>query len=398
MTQQPYKKAAPKLVRQINRTSILEIVKNEGPISRSEIARKTKFSKVTVSSIIRSLLAENLIQEGASQTSARGVKPILYSLNRDDYLFGAISIDSNQTTVAIVNMESKIIAKEHFPTITGTNNSENFLNYCIDRFKLLENKKKVAKLVGIGTSITGTLDFQKQELVHSINLNWQHVPILKIFKNKINEKVIIENDTRCTALAEWTFSPNPAIRDSDIFIFIKSGVACNLKINNRIYTGRHNLCCEFGHLIINAIHDQKDSEDSVYLKDYISDRATIKYYHQLTNDSYKGDVEAEMEWILRQAQMQQPAAEQTVRRFIKYLAIGIANLVNLFDPGGIIIHSKITRIWDLVYNDLLSEISKYTLHQEEKHFSLYPSSLNNNAAIIGAATLIIRHFTRYPDV
>ncbi len=386
------KKASTHLIRQINRASVIEIIKEEGPISRSEIARKLEFNKVTVSSIIRNLLEENIIREKSAQTSSRGVKPILYYLNRDDNLFGAISIDATITSIAIVNIESKIIAREDLPTQKET--SEDFLNYCIDSLDRLKKRINHKELVGVGVSIPGTLDFQKTELIHSINLNWHHVPLLKIFKNRVKEPVSFENDTRCASLAEWYFSPNQAIRDADIFIFIKSGVACNVKFNDQLFTGQHNLACEFGHLIIDSVDDTDDSKRVGYLKNYISDKEIVKYYHQLTKETTNGDIDQEIEWILRQFQMQQPEAIQTIKRFTKYLAIGLANLINLLDPNGIIIHSKVTKIWNDIYNDLMAETLKYTIHQEEKHFSLYPSSLNDDATVIGAATLIIRQFLK----
>ncbi|NOY58720.1 MAG: ROK family transcriptional regulator [Calditrichaeota bacterium] len=394
MTKATVKKAAPRLIRQINRASILEIIKNEGPISRAEIARRTKFSKVTVSSIMRNLLEEHLVREELTRTSLRGVNPILYSLNRKDNFTGAISIDSTHTTIAIVNIESKIIAQDTFPTLT--NNSEKFINHCIDRLEGLKQKTNTQKLVGIGVSIPGTLNFQRTELVHSIDLDWHHVPLMEILKGRIKEQVVIENDTRCAALAEWTFSPNQAIRDADIFIFIEYGVACNFKFDNRLCTGRHNLAGEFGHFIINSADEADEFDNIGYLKNYLSNRATVQYYNQLTKESHNGNIDQEMEWILRQVRMQQPEAVQTISRFIKYLAIGIANMINFFDPNGIIIYSKINKIWDIVHEDLMKNILKYTLHRDEELFSLYPSSLNDEAPIIGAATLILRHLFKYP--
>ena len=393
MIKSSVKKAAPKLIRQINRASILEIIKNEGPISRAEIARRRKFSKVTVSNIIRNLLEENLIKEESARTSLRGVKPIFYSLNRENHIFGAISIDSKQTTIAFVDIESKIIAKESFTT--SKEKSTNFINDCIDRFDRFKNKIDAKKLIGVGVSIPGTLNFERTELIHSINLDWHNVPLMKILKKRLKEQIIIDNDTRCMALAEWTFSPNPDIRDADIFLFIKYGAACNLKINERIFSGRHNLACEFGHLII---HPAEKSGDVEFLENYISDKATVQYYQKLTNEIFNGDIEQEMEWIFRQAQMKQFAATKTIQRFTKYLAIGIANLINIFDPNGIIICAKITKIWDIIYDDLMAEIKKYTLHKDKNLFKLYSSSLGDNAAVIGAATQIIRHFLKYPTI
>ena len=394
MNKNTVKKAAPELVRQINRATLLEMIKNEGSISRAEIARKTKFSKVTVSNIIRNLLAENLIQEEQIQTSQRGVNPILYSLNCDDNLIGSISIDSSHTTIAIVNIESKILAKESFST--STENSENFINYCIERLENLKSKTKYTNLIGVGVSIPGTLNFEKTELIHSIDLGWQNVPLMDIFNKKLEEKIVIENDTRCIALAEWTFSPNPAIRDADIFIFIEYGIACNFKLDSHFCSGRHNLAGEFGHLVVDACEGQNDSNKIGYLQNYISNKATVTYYDQLTKESHTGDIDQEMDWIIRQFQMQQPEAVQTIEHFIKYLSIGIANMINLLDPKGIIIYGKITKIWHLIHEDLMENVLKYTLHRDDKLFCLFPSSLDGDAPIIGAATLILSHVFKFP--
>ncbi len=99
-----------KIVRNINRSAILNLVRERQPVSRSFLSKLSDLNKSTVSSIIRELLEEKLIYETRNGESTGGRKPIMLKLNRQDCLIGAIDFDPNYTYVAIGDIEANILS------------------------------------------------------------------------------------------------------------------------------------------------------------------------------------------------------------------------------------------------------------------------------------------------
>ncbi|NIR52357.1 MarR family transcriptional regulator, partial [candidate division KSB1 bacterium] len=109
-------KADPKAVRNVNRAAILNLIRENQPVSRIELSKLSNLNKSTVSSIVADLLDEKLISETMIGESTGGRKPILLNLNRSEYRIGAIDFDPECTYVAIGDIEASIIRKKAIQT------------------------------------------------------------------------------------------------------------------------------------------------------------------------------------------------------------------------------------------------------------------------------------------
>ena len=98
-----------KVVRNINRSMILNIIRNKQPISRTKIARLTHLNKSTVSSIVTDLLNEDLIFEQKTFDPSVGRNPLDLSLKLGKYFIGAISIDAALTRFAITDIDGSVL-------------------------------------------------------------------------------------------------------------------------------------------------------------------------------------------------------------------------------------------------------------------------------------------------
>jgi chromosome segregation and condensation protein ScpB len=94
--------------RNINRSTVLNAIRVQQPISRAEISKMTRLSKSTISSIVGSLIAEDLVVEDPDSNQEVGRNPINLQIKRGKHFIGAISIDSENTELAVADIDGTI--------------------------------------------------------------------------------------------------------------------------------------------------------------------------------------------------------------------------------------------------------------------------------------------------
>ena len=105
-----------KVLRNVNRGVILNIIRVMQPISRIQIAKMTGLNKSTVSSIVSDLLVEDLIYEKVNEDLNVGRNPINLSIKLRKHIVGAINIDSSITRFAIADIDGSFIGSGQINT------------------------------------------------------------------------------------------------------------------------------------------------------------------------------------------------------------------------------------------------------------------------------------------
>src|SRR5688572_6333065 len=103
-------------MRAINRQIVLNYVRDQGPISRAEMARRTSLQRSTISEIVASLLGEGLIQEVGAGRSTGGRCPPLLALRVSGPAAVGIDIAPTHTTVAASDLSGRVLEREVFET------------------------------------------------------------------------------------------------------------------------------------------------------------------------------------------------------------------------------------------------------------------------------------------
>ena len=101
-----------RLVRNINRAAILNLIRERQPISRVNISKITKLNKSTVSSIVSELLGNGYLDEELVADSSVGRNPLHLTLNVERYHVGAVNFDTKVIRVAIVDIGGKVVSRD----------------------------------------------------------------------------------------------------------------------------------------------------------------------------------------------------------------------------------------------------------------------------------------------
>lgn len=379
-----------KVVRNINRAMILNIVRTRQPISRTKIAALTGLNKSTVSSIVTDLLEENLIYEEITSDQNIGRNPINLSLKLGKYLVGAINIDSTITRFAISDVDGSILGTSTI--YTESKNPEAFIQKCVQELKTLQAKVKIDSLVGIGVSIAGIVDSKKLIVNFAPNLGWEEFKIGEVILSVCPDIKILAvgNDAKCSALAELWFGTHGINLSNFVFLSIGAGIGSGIVVEKKILDGEIHASGEFGHMIIYEGGEVCLCGNQGCWETYASDRSTVKRFINKKFGDTNPPHNVVIDDIIELANQNDSVAVETLTQTGYYLGLGIANIVKAIDPHAIILGGRITQVWDLIYPEITKVVNKRAFYGKKKNILILPTSLQESPRVIGAATLAIK--------
>lgn len=309
-----------------------------------------------------------------------------------------IGIDLGGTYIkgGIVNKEGDILIKKEVKTHVEQG-YERVTDDISTLIKDLANELhiNVKDICSIGVGIPGVAN--KDGMVYyATNLHWTNVPLGDILRKEFtNIPVYVENDATVAALAEYV-KGSMKNKDSGVMLTLGTGVGGGIIINKKVFSGSHGLGSEIGHMIIGDNFYNCNCGNNGCLETYASATALIKYAKKLIQEGNNTLILEKAQNNLDQinakiivdcAKEGDGIAIKCVDRLIKYLSIGIANIMNIMDPQVVSIGGGLSKAGDFILDKVKEEVPKYVLFKELKYGNIVLATLGNDAGIIGSAML-----------
>ncbi len=378
-----------KVLRGINRTMILNIIREKQPISRSTIAKLTGLNKSTVSSIISEILSEDLIFEQISKDQNIGRNPIDLYLKLNKYVVGAINIDSAITRFAIADIDGSIKGESSIDT--DSNDPAAFVELCIVELLNLCRTLDINHLEGLGVSIAGIVDSKNLIVNFAPNLGWEEFNIGDEIRKHLPDIniVAVGNDAKSSALAELWFGDHELNLSNFVFLSIGPGIGSGIVVENKLMNGEYQAAGEFGHMIIYEGGELCKCGNKGCWEAYASDRAIVSQYLAKRPGKIDHNIDYMVQDIIDFAKKNDQLAIDVLKQTGYYLGLGIANIIKAVDPHSIVLGGKITQIWDIIYPQILEVVTQRAYFGREKIIKILPSSLKTLPKLLGAATIAI---------
>lgn len=249
----------------------------------------------------------------------------------------------------------------------------------------------------IGIGVPGVVDNNKGIVVRAVNIDFSDVPIREEFKKYFDVPMYIENDANCALLAESKFGVAKDY-DNSIMITLGTGIGGGIIINKEVYRGINYAAGELGHMSI-VFDGRKCScgrrgcwemyASAVALKNLaihaVESNKNTKMYAIVNGDIKK----IESRVVFAAAKDGDVVANDVLDEYISYLSFGIINLINIFQPGVIVIGGGISNAGEYFLQKVFKSINKSSeMGQDlEKRTQIKLASLGNDAGILGAAFL-----------
>jgi|ERR1041385_2593413 predicted NBD/HSP70 family sugar kinase len=386
-----------RVVRDLNRSVILNIIREQQPISRARLAELTKLNKSTVSSIVESLVAERLLQEQTDRRQSVGRNPINLRLRTGTHLFGVIYFDSVTTKLAVVDIDGTI--KRTVDRDTEAGHPEQFVGRCLHDLKSLAKENGVQGFKGIGVAVAGIVDSARSKVVFAPNLGWDELDLEKVIRTSCPEisNIALENDAKASAVAELWFGHHDVPLSNFVFLLVDRGIGAGVVVDGRVLYGESHAAGEFGHMTIIEGGEPCSCGNAGCWEMYASDRATVKRYAAEKHFNGERSAELSLDEVLDAAKSGDAAAREVLSGCGYHLGLGIANIVKAVDPSAVIIGGKITGAWDLIYPEIMKILTQRAFFGKKGVTSILPTSLAAKSPLLGAAALTIRRFLQTAD-
>jgi len=378
------------VVRNINRAAILNVIRENQPISRAKIARLANLNKSTVSSIVAGLLDEDLVGEEASRVQTVGRSPIDLRLKTGKHLVGAIYFDSAKTTIAVVDIDGSLKLSEEIKT--EPNQPERFVARCLEGLQSLRKRFHLSTFMGVGVAVAGIVDSTQAKVVFASDLGWENLDLGKIIATHCPDagSITVENDAKASALAELWFGKHEANPVNFVFLYVNRGIGTGIVIDRRVLNGNSHAAGEFGHMIIVEGGEACSCGNQGCWGEYASDRATVRRYLGATKALGSPSSDIVIQDIVKSAKNGDAAAKDAILQTARYLGFGIANIIKAVDPEAIIIGGQIIQVWDLIYPSIIETVHQRGFFGKQRNTAILPTSLSNSPPLLGAAALSIR--------
>lgn len=372
-------------IRDINRQIILNYVREEGPLSRADIARVTDLQRSTVSLIVEELLNTELIEEIEGESSG-GRPPQLLSLKTSKAVSLGVDLGKTRTVVGTCDLSGRLLEKLEFPTSLDFTQT---INKIIETAKHFIDKNG-GSIEGIGISVPGLVESWMGEVVSIPHFDWDHPKIAETIRKATGLPVIVENDTNAAALAElWLGRPEISNVRDFVVVLIHIGIGTGIVFDGQIYRGKGGVAGEFGHMTIGSnapvacAAGRYDCWEA-----FASERAALARYAKLQTG--KDGTKEEVSFLqLVQLGLKGDAKAQTaLKETAHYIGLGISNLVQGLSPEVTIVAGNFVQAWSLIEDDIRKG-AESGMCQGYPAVNIMPSTLGAYPTLMGALSLTL---------
>lgn len=310
-----------------------------------------------------------------------------------------VGIDLGGTNIAagLVDSDGNIVYKDSVPTQRERPYQEIIKDMAILTKKIIgESKVPMEEVRSIGIGSPGTPDCENGIIVYNNNLNFRNVPIRDEMQKYLELPVYVDNDANCAALAECVAGAAKGT-NSSVTITLGTGVGSGIITDGKVYSGFNFAGGEIGHTVIVVDGEPCGCGRKGCWESYASATALIRQTKQAAGQTPESDINKLVDGDMNKvdaktafdaAKLGDKVGEMVVKQYIKYIAEGVINVINIFMPEVLVIGGGVCKEGDYLLNPLKEIVSKGVYSKEEiPQTKIKIAQMGNAAGIIGAAML-----------
>ena len=379
-------------LRRLNRLRVIHALRDQGSISRAEIARRTGLSRSTVSSLVADLQADGLVIERAELGAAHGTQggrpPILLSFDSSAGAAVGIDFGHSHLRVAVSDLSSRILAERAVPLDTD-DAAEEGLDAAADLVVELLADAGIdpGQVIGAGMGLPGPIR-QEDGVVGSgaILPGWVGVPAVAAMRSRLELPILVDNDANLGALAEAAFG---AARDASDMIYLKvaSGIGAGLILNGRLYRGATGLAGELGHLLV-------DPEGHVCRCGNRGCLETLAATGALVDLLRRSHGDVTVARMLELAHGGDLGCRRVIADAGRAIGQAVSMLLNVLNPELLVVGGDLADAGDLLLDGVRESIGRAALPSAADAAGVVAGVLGERAQVLGAIALVVSEADR----
>lgn len=363
-----------------NRRVVLNLLRKNEPVSRTEAARQTGLSLQATSTIFSELRAEGWISSRGRRISSRGQPPVDYGLNAEKFCSIGVVVDLDGISCLVGNLSGTILIEKK--QLLQRFAPAEAVDVIVSMVQELLSQTEISKdrIIGLGVAIPGTPNPITEQIIALPHMKgWEGFPLREVLSKQFDFPVFVANDAIVTALGESWFGSSKYAKDF-FYVFFAHGLNGALVSDQQPYGGIWGITGKFGHIPV---------EQHGEICPGCGGRGCLEQYASRLALGRALNVEEPTEKLLTKL-----FAERDVNLLswlkdaTNYLAAAILSVENLFDPELIVFGGSMPlSILEAMLDQLQHALPPRRMIIKPHHPTLVISNLSENAASIGALTL-----------
>lgn len=310
-------------------------------------------------------------------------------------MYIGVDIGGTNLVAGLVNEECEILERVKRPTRPERGEMavlNDVVELCIEVVAKAGMNMEDIKWVGVGSP--GSVDVENGIFMFAGNVPFNYTPVANILREKLNRPIHISNDADAAALGE-VYAGTAKDCNSALLVTLGTGIGGGIILNRKIYSGFNGMGGEIGHMTIEVDGWPCTCGRNGCWEAYASATGLIrmtKEAMEANSDSAlhetakeEGKVSARTAFVA--ARKGDAAGKAVVDKYIKYLAEGLTNMINIFQPEMLCIGGGVCNEGDYLMLPVIEYIRREQFKGSDKQTVIQVAQLGNDAGIIGAAML-----------
>ncbi|MFB7509607.1 ROK family protein [Streptomyces broussonetiae] len=317
---------------------------SHGPLTRSEVARRTRLSAAAVTKAVRPLMELGYLVEGVHEAArpAVGRPANLVWVDGGRALFIGVKVTGDEIIAVLADLCCRVRVSRHL-RLTGRK-PETVLPAltALVQELLTEADGFGVRVRGLGIAISGDVDRSDGLVRYSPFLEWRDVPLAEIAGTATGLPVTVDNDVRALTVAEHWFGAGVGLSDFAL-VTVGAGIGCGLVVNGRVVSGAHGVAGEIGHVSLDPLGPLCHCGNRGCVEAIAADPAILRAVRAATGRQVRDAAEA-----LDLAHGNDPGVRAVYARAGEAIGKAIGFLVNLLGSERVIISGEGLAAYDLV--------------------------------------------------
>lgn len=380
------------LMKSLNKTLILNVIRTDGPISRAEIAKKTNLTPPTVTNIVSELISSGLVIESNLGESKGGRKPIMLTINTSAFHVVGVDVGSRQISIVVTDLNASVF-ESHQVDLPRPLSEGRFMTLLKNGIRTVMDKPlKEGSIVGIGIGMHGLVNPDRGVAIFAPNLNLRNMALREQLEAEFHVPVEVDNDVRAMALGESWFGNGRGI-DNFICVNVGNGVGAGIILDQKLFRGASFTAGEVGHTTVDPDGPPCTCGNNGCLQTLVSGPAVAaraREQIQAGRNSVLEGKDITGEAIYHAALEGDALALDILRQTGRYLGIGLANVINTLNPERVIVGGGVAKAARFIMGPLKETVAARALDTPARSTTIVTAKLGDQATVIGAVALVLR--------
>lgn len=376
------------VIKQHNKSMVLDVIRARRPISRTEISKVTQMSATSIGRLVAELTEEGLIRETEELASSGvGRKAVMLDIVPDGRYAVGIDIQKKRVIVGLMDFAETPVAStelRHNARSATPDETIALLAQAVDSL-LRDHRIPRGKVAGIGIGTPGVIDYERGVVQLSSTLGWRDVKLADRIAEATGIRTVIDNDLKVKILGEYLYGAAQG-SDKTVLINVGTGIGSSLIINGSIFRGGSNSAGELGHMTLDPHGNLCECGKRGCLQTYIDESALLTEARKIKEIREIGD-------LFEAVRGGESWAVEIMDRAALYIAVTVNNIVCLYDPDTVILSGDLVEQFEEILDRLQDHCKQVVWEPFRDSFQVIASRLQGNSIVLGAGALALRQAT-----